>query len=106
EYSALFVGAEWLGESHEGSPFSHLNNNLLHLHMMNPTMNRQQRKTVHTDMNSTMISLQLHNLILRPNLKPKTASHSQKGLILPLPTLSDSPLSVDYFSDELTMGKP
>ena len=34
-------------------------------------MNRQQRKTVHTDMSSMMISLQLNNLILRPNLKPK-----------------------------------
>ena len=40
-------------------------------------MNRQQRKTIHTDMNRTMISLQHHNLILRPNLKPKTTSHSQ-----------------------------
>src|SRR2546421_12961932 len=92
--------------SQHGSTLSHLNNNLLHLHLMNTTMNRQQRKTVHTDMNSTMISLQHNNLILRPNLKPKTTNHSQKGLILPLPTLSDSPLSVDYFSDELTMGKP
>src|SRR6266581_3662527 len=74
----LLVGAEWLGESHEGSPFSHLNNNLLHLHMMNTTMNRQQPKTIHTDMNSTMISLQHNNLSLRSNLKPKTTSHSQK----------------------------
>jgi hypothetical protein len=40
-------------------------------------MNRQQSKTIQTDMNGTMISLQLHNLILRPNLKPKTTSHSQ-----------------------------
>src|SRR5437870_9610260 len=63
--------------SQHGSPFSHLNNNLLHLHMMNTTMNSQQRKTVHTDMNSMMISLQHNNLILRPNLKPKTTSHSQ-----------------------------
>lgn len=46
--------------------------------MMNATMNRQQRQTIQTDMNGTMISLQLHNLILRPNLKPKTTSHSQK----------------------------
>src|SRR5207302_10733612 len=64
--------------SQQGSTLSHLNNNLLHLHMMNTTMNSQQRKTVHTDMNSTMISLQHHNLILRPNLKPKTTSHRQK----------------------------
>src|SRR5947209_10530377 len=63
--------------SQHGSTLSHLNNNLLHLHMMNTTMNRQEHKTVHTDMNSTMISLQLHNLILTPNLKPKTTSHSQ-----------------------------
>jgi len=50
---------------------------------MNTTMNRQQRKTIHTDMNSTMISLQHNNLILRPNLKPKTTSHSQsKSIIL------------------------
>ena len=50
--------------------------------MMNTTMNSQQRKTIHTDMNSTMISLQHNNLILRPNLKPKTTSHSQNRLIL------------------------
>src|SRR6266576_6859161 len=67
--------------SQHGSTLSHLNNNLLHLHMMNTTMNRQQRKTIHTDMNGTMISLQHNNLILRPNLKPKTASHSQNRLI-------------------------
>jgi hypothetical protein len=47
--------------------------------MMNTTMNRQQRQTVHTDMNSMMISLQHHNLILRPNLKPKTTGHRQTG---------------------------
>ncbi|HEX9612099.1 MAG TPA: hypothetical protein VGA05_00615 [Candidatus Bathyarchaeia archaeon] len=75
-----------------GSTLSHLNNNLLHLHMMNTTMNSQQRQTVHTDMNSMMISLQLHNLILRPNLKPKTTSHSQNRLS-PLDVLI-SPLSV------------
>src|SRR2546425_7936456 len=81
--------------SQHGDTLSHLNNNLLHLHMMNTTMNRQQRKTIHTDMNSTMISLQLNNLILRPNLKPKTASHSQKQTPAPLLTPSNSPLSVD-----------
>src|SRR5437660_11889323 len=71
--------------SQHGSTLSHLNNNLLHLHMMNTTMNRQQRKTVHTDMNSMMISLQLHNLSLRPNLKPKTTCHRQSELnTLPL----------------------
>src|SRR5467141_2526451 len=72
--------------SQHGSTLSHLNNNLLHLHMMNTTMNRQQRKTIHTDMNSMMISLQLHNLILSPNLKPKTTSHSQNRSIPP-PTM-------------------
>jgi len=51
---------------------------LLHLHMMNTTMNRQQRKTIYTDMNSMMTSLKPNNLILRPNLKPKTTSHSPK----------------------------
>jgi len=57
-------------------------------------MNSQQRKTVHTDMNSTMISLQHHNLILRPNLKPKTTSHSQKQTRLFLTGFS-LPLSVE-----------
>src|SRR5260370_1668921 len=54
-----------------GSPLSHLNNNLLHLHMMNTTMNRQKRKTVQTYVSSMMLSLQLHNLVLGPNFKPK-----------------------------------
>src|SRR5260370_17491450 len=66
--------------SQHGHRLSHLNNNLLHLHMMNPTMNRQQRKTIHTDMNSMMIRLQLHNLILRPNLNPKTTILIQNTL--------------------------
>jgi hypothetical protein len=80
--------------SQHGSALSHLNNNLLHLHMMNTTMNRQQRKTVHTDMNSMMISLQRNNLILRPNLKPKTTSHSHSRTISPAIGL-DSPLSIE-----------
>ncbi|HVH14475.1 MAG TPA: hypothetical protein VNA15_01995 [Candidatus Angelobacter sp.] len=58
-------------------------------------MNRQQRKTVHTDMNSTMISLQLNNLILRPNLKPKTTSHSQNGSMLASTSGLCFPLSVE-----------
>jgi len=45
--------------------------------MMNTTMNRQQRKTIQTDMSNVMLSLQLNNLILRPNLKPKITSHGQ-----------------------------
>jgi hypothetical protein len=81
---AHFVGAEWLGESHEGSPFSHLNNNILHLHMMNTTMNRQERKTVHTDMNNMMISLQLHNLILGSNFKSKNYKSQPKQTTQPL----------------------
>src|SRR6266702_7158948 len=80
--------------SQHGSPLSHLNNNLLHLHMMNTTMNSQQPKTVQTDISSMMISLQHNNLILRPNLKPKTTSHSQKQTHLPPSGLS-SPLSID-----------
>src|SRR5207237_57446 len=76
-----------------GSTLSHLNNNLLHLHMMNTTMNRQQRKTIHTDMNSMMISLQHHNLILWPNLKPKTTNHSQKQNHSH-PSCRNSPLSI------------
>ncbi len=48
--------------------------------MMNTTMNSQQRKTVHTDMNSMMISLQLHNLILRPNFESEATSHRQNRL--------------------------
>ena len=63
--------------------------------MMNTTMNRQQRKTVQTDMNSVMISLQLNDLILRPNLKPKTTSHSQRKLTPDSNNGLNSPLSVD-----------
>ena len=87
--------AEWLGERREGSPFSHLDNNLLHLHMMNTTMNRQQRKTIHTDLNNMMISLQLDYLILRPNLKPKTTSHSQIRRVPATPDDLILPLSVE-----------
>src|SRR6266705_6147862 len=60
--------------SQHGSTLSHLNNNLLHLHMMNTTMNRQQYETFSADVSRVMISLQLDDLILRPNLKPKTTS--------------------------------
>ncbi|OLD79011.1 hypothetical protein AUF62_00925 [archaeon 13_1_20CM_52_20] len=59
--------------------------------MMNTTMNRQQHKTIHTDMNRMMISLQHNNLILRPNLKPKTTSHSQNRPILASPSGSARP---------------
>src|SRR5438309_11583114 len=81
--------------SQHGSTLSHLNNNLLHLHMMNTTMNRQQRKTVHTDMNSMMISLQHNNLILRPNLKPKTTSHSQNRHVSTFSKPLSLPLSIE-----------
>jgi len=57
--------------------------------MMNTTMNRQESKTVHTDMRSMMISLQFHNLILRSNLKPKTTNHSQNRSTLPTKAFSD-----------------
>src|SRR5205807_8751379 len=80
--------------SQHGDTLSHLNNNLLHLHMMNTTMNRQQPKTAHTDMNRMMISLQHNNLILRPNLKPKTTSHSQNRTNQ-IPEGLNSPLSVE-----------
>src|SRR5690242_2279985 len=79
--------------SHNGSAFSHLNNNLLHLHMMNTTMNSQQRKTVQTDMNSMTLSHQLDNLIFRSNFEPKVTRHCQPRLI-PSTRGYDSPLSV------------
>src|SRR5437870_13715906 len=66
--------------SQHGSTLSHLNNNLLHLHMMNTTMNSQQRKTIQTDMNSMMISLQHNNLILRSNIESEATSHCQNRL--------------------------
>jgi hypothetical protein len=47
-------------------------------------------------MNSMMISLQLNNLILTPNLKPKTTSHSQNRLN---PAYSRSPSSALKRSD-------
>jgi len=50
---------------------------------MNTTMNRQKCKAVHTDMSSMMIGLQLNNLILWPNLKPKVTSQRQSRLIFP-----------------------
>src|SRR6266568_720450 len=81
--------------SQHGSMLSHLNNNLLHLHMMNTTMNRQQRKTVHTDMSSMMLSLQLNNLILRPNLKSEITCHSQRRLSPASTKGLDSPLSIE-----------
>ena len=56
--------------------------------MMNTTMNRQENKTLPTHMNSMMLNLQLDNLILRPNLKPKATSHSQSQLPLPRSGLS------------------
>jgi len=52
--------------------------------MMNPTMNRQEHKTTLTDPSSMMISLQLDNLNLTPNLKPKTTSHNQNQTPTPL----------------------
>ncbi len=70
-------------------------------------MNSQQHKTVQTDMNSTMISLQHHNLILRPNLKPKTTSHSQDKPIPVSPNALRFPLSVEgSASPKSTQSRP
>jgi len=78
--------------------------------MMNTTMNRQQRKTVQTDMSSMMISLQHNNLILRPNLKPKTTSHSQNRHSLAYPNGLNPPLSIEFvpcpFSDDGLPANP
>ena len=62
--------------------------------MMYTTMNRQVNKTLPADMSSVVLSLQLHNLILRPNLKPKITSHSQNRPS-PYQSYLNSPLSVD-----------
>ena len=58
-------------------------------------MNRQKHETFPADMSSIVPRLQLHNLILRPNLKPKTTSHSQSNSILTPPNGLNSPLSVE-----------
>src|SRR6266480_5495698 len=80
--------------SQHGSTLSHLDNNLLHLHMMNTTMNRQQGQTVHTDMNSMMISLQHHNLILGSNFKSEAACYGQgRSSSISGPS---SPLSIEF----------
>src|SRR2546428_5952159 len=62
--------------------------------MMNTTMNRQEHETFPADVSSVVLSLQLHNLILRPNLKPKITSHSQNRPS-PYHSYLNSPLSVD-----------
>ncbi|MBO0888285.1 hypothetical protein J2P12_04210 [Candidatus Bathyarchaeota archaeon] len=62
--------------SHDRSRFSHLGYDLLDLHMMETTMNSQQDKAMRTDPSSMMTSLQFDNIILTPNLKPETTSHS------------------------------
>jgi len=56
-------------------------------------MNRQEHKTTCADMSGMMIGLQLDNLILTPNLKPKTTSHNQGRLFLKF--LISLPLSVE-----------
>lgn len=58
---------------------------------MNPMMNSQQRQTVQTDMNSTMISRQLHSLILS-DLVSATESFFQS-------------VSSDYLPGTLWVGK-
>src|SRR6266516_314620 len=65
---------------------------------MHPTMNRQEHKTTLTNPSSMMISPQLDNLILRPNLEPKVARHDQGRLLLPLPTASAYPYELKLSS--------
>ena len=62
---------------------------------MNPTMNRQEHKTTLTDPSSMMISPQLDNLILRPNLKPETACCGQSSPYTTSNNGLNSPLSVE-----------
>src|SRR6266568_5839849 len=71
--------------------------------MMNTTMNSQESKTVQTDMNSMMISLQHNNLILRPNLKPKTTSHSQRGNNPASSTGPSLPLSIENHLNSISL---
>ncbi len=58
-------------------------------------MNRQEHKTTLTDPSTMMISLQLNNLILTPNLKPKTTSHDQSRRVHASPNGLSLPLSVE-----------
>ena len=58
-------------------------------------MNRQEHKTTLTDPSSMMISPQLNNLILTPNLKPKTTSYNQSRLILARLNGFSLPLSIE-----------
>src|SRR5207247_4126085 len=81
--------------SHQGYGFSHLGYDLLHLHTMNPTMNRQEHKTTLTDPSSMMIRPQLNNLILTPYLKPEVTSHNQSRPIFIFSNSLSSPLSVE-----------
>src|SRR5438034_2601983 len=62
---------------------------------MNPTMNSQEHKTTRADMGSMVIGLQLDNIILRPNLKPKTTSHGQTKQHATFPYGNSLPLSVE-----------
>src|SRR5437899_11894528 len=80
--------------SQHGSTLSHLNNNLLDLHMMNTTMNSQEHETLSTHTSSVMVSLQFNNLILGSNFEPKIAGYSHGRLILTLLRVIRSPLSV------------
>jgi hypothetical protein len=72
--------------------------------MMNTTMNRQKHQTVRADLHRVMLSLQLNNLILRLNLKPKTASHSQNRHKPRLSSSLNPPLSIEdeesFMNDE------
>jgi len=62
-------------------------------------MNSQEHKTTLTDPSRMMISQQLDNLVLRPNLKPKTTSHSQNRPNRP-PSGLNSPLRIEDLCHE------
>ncbi len=63
-------------------------------------MNRQQYETFSADVSRVMISLQLDDLILRPNLKSKTTCHRQRKNILPTNGGLSLPLSVEDCQSE------
>jgi hypothetical protein len=52
-------------------------------------------------MSRMMIRLQLNNLILRPNLKPKTTSHSQNRRTLSSDNGLNLPLSIGNLSNSI-----
>ena len=63
-------------------------------------MNRQQHKTLPTNMNNMMLSHQLNDLIVRSNLKPEITSHSQNRHEPAIICLNSS-LSVESLDNQL-----